>query len=206
MQAVACDCVTVKVPESVPADIDAQNGYKWSLTPACQTEFHDAIEKAKAFCTDYQAKHPNEKLAIVSDIDETVLDNRPALKDFTHDDWTKFFAWVQEAKAPKLKESADFLAWAREKGYFIFFITGRHERDRVATMINLNRQGFAYDALYLRVEGDKRLAEIYKAEVRDQIEKQGFVVVENIGDQYSDLVGGHSIDCQKLPNKMYFIP
>ena len=206
LSALSCDCAQVKIPATNPSEVDAQAGYKWSLTPESQTEFHDAVEQAKTFCDDYKKKHPDEKLAIVSDIDETVLDNRPALKEFTHENWAKFFQWVQEAKAPKLKESADFLQWARDKGYFIFFITGRHERDRPATIVNLNRQGFNYDGLYLRVEGDKRPAEQYKTEIREQIEKMGFVVVENVGDQFSDLAGGHSVDCAKLPNKMYFIP
>jgi predicted secreted acid phosphatase len=150
-------------------------------------------------------KHPNDRLAIVSDIDETVLDNRPCLKDWSKENWDVFFNWVEESKAPKLKESAEFLQWARDKGFAIFFVTGRHEKLRAATIVNLNRQGFNYDGLYLRVDGDNRPAEVYKPEVRASIEKMGFVIVENIGDQFSDLAGGHSADCQKLPNRMYFI-
>lgn len=33
----------------------------------------------------------------------------------------------------------------------------------------------------------------------------GFKIVVNIGDQVSDLVGGYALDCEKLPNKMYFV-
>ena len=87
----------------------------------------------------------------------------------------------------------------------MFFITGRHEKERPITIVNLNKDGFNYDGLYLRGDQDHRPAEVYKAEVRETIEKMGFVIVENLGDQFSDLVGGHAADCQKLPNRMYFI-
>ncbi|HEY9681779.1 MAG TPA: HAD family acid phosphatase [Oculatellaceae cyanobacterium] len=204
LSALACDCSTVKVPAS-GEKIDSQEGYKWSLTPECKEEFHKAVEQAKAFCADYKKQHPNENLAIVSDIDETVLDNRPILKEFTKDDWPRFFAWIQESKAEKLPDSAAFLHWARENGFYVFFVTGRHEVDRGITIVNLKRQGIDFDGLYLRADGDDRAAEDYKAETRAKIEKMGFKVVENIGDQYSDLAGGHSLDCQKLPNRMYFI-
>ena len=201
----ACNCSEVKVPETEPSDINPSEGYKWSFTPERDNEFRDAIKKAKVFCIEYKQKHPNEYLAIVSDIDETVLDNRECLKTFAKDKWAAFFAWIDEARAPKLKDSAEFLQWARDNGFFVFFITGRHEKDRSFTIVNLNRQGFNYDGLYLRAPDDNRDAEIYKTEVREQIEKMGFVIVENIGDQLSDLARGHSADCQKLPNRMYFI-
>ncbi len=201
----ACNCTEIKVPATEPADINPSEGYKWSFTPERDAEFHAAIQKAKEFCIDYKQKHPKENLAVVSDIDETVLDNRECLKTFSKDDWTAFFAWIDEARAPKLKESADFLHWAREAGFYVFFITGRHEKDRGFTIVNLKREGLNYDGLYLRTPTDNRPAEEYKSEVRAQIEKMGFVIVENIGDQLSDLAGGHSADCEKLPNRMYFI-
>jgi predicted secreted acid phosphatase len=201
----ACNCSEVKVPATEPADINAKEGYKWSFTKERDTEFSDAIKKAKDFCIEYKKNHPKENLAIVSDIDETVLDNRECLKTFSKDHWDAFFLWIDEARAPKLKESADFLQWARDNGFFVFFITGRHEKDRGFTIVNLNHQGISYDGLFLRTPTDNRPAEIYKTEVREQIEKMGFKVVENIGDQFSDLAGGRSEDCQKLPNRMYFI-
>ena len=47
---------------------------------------------------------------------------------------------------------------------------------------------------------------IYKSHMREQIEKQGYDVVLNIGDQKSDLAGGHADKAFKLPNPYYFIP
>ena len=196
---------SVTVPSQLPKEINALAGYQWSLTEECQNEFRKAVGEARRFCAEYKTKHPEQELAIVSDIDETILDNRSCLKELDHEDWTKFFLYIGEGRAPILRETAEFLAWARQNGFCIFFVTGRHEKYRAATIRNLNKDGVSYDGLYLRADEDDRRAEVYKSEVRQKIEQMGFTIVENIGDQFSDLEGGHSLDCQKLPNRMYFI-
>jgi hypothetical protein len=38
------------------------------------------------------------------------------------------------------------------------------------------------------------------------IQEKGYTVVVNIGDQFSDLAGGHTERVFKLPNPYYFIP
>ena len=47
----------------------------------------------------------------------------------------------------------------------------------------------------------------FKSDIRRQIEKEGYRIWGNVGDQWSDLEG----DCSgnrtfKLPNPMYFVP
>ena len=42
-----------------------------------------------------------------------------------------------------------------------------------------------------------------KAEYRAQIEKQGNVIVANIGDQQADIAGGHQRKAFLVPNPMY---
>jgi hypothetical protein len=47
----------------------------------------------------------------------------------------------------------------------------------------------------------------YKSEIRRQLEKEGYRIWGNVGDQWSDLQG----ECLgnrtfKLPNPMYFVP
>ncbi len=104
-----------------------------------------------------------------------------------------------------MKQTAELLDWARKKGFAIFFVTGRPESLRAATIRNLVRNGIAYDGLYLRADKDNRSAIDVKTEIRRKIELMGFKVVVNIGDQVSDLVGGYAVDCEKLPNKIYFV-
>ena len=42
---------------------------------------------------------------------------------------------------------------------------------------------------------------------RARIEEElGFTILVNVGDQDSDLAGGHARKAFKLPNPMYFIP
>ena len=149
--------------------------------------------------------HPGQSGAIVSDIDETLLDHRPWMKTHPDFNWVEFLKWFDEAKAPKLQRTASFLKWARNNGFAIFLVTGRNEQSRRGTIINLVRQGIAYDGLMMRPNNDERAAEEVKVPHRKAIEAMGFEIVVNIGDQFSDLSGGHAIDAEKLPNRLYFV-
>ncbi len=46
----------------------------------------------------------------------------------------------------------------------------------------------------------------YKSGVRAYIESQGYDIVGNFGDQFSDLEGGHADKTFKMPNPNYFLP
>ncbi len=46
----------------------------------------------------------------------------------------------------------------------------------------------------------------YKAGARQAIEKEGYRIVTSIGNQYSNLAGGHKDVAFKLPNPFYFLP
>ena len=46
----------------------------------------------------------------------------------------------------------------------------------------------------------------YKAGTRAHIEKLGYTIVGNFGDQFSDLQGGHAQHNVKLPNPTYYLP
>ncbi len=47
---------------------------------------------------------------------------------------------------------------------------------------------------------------LFKAACRKEIESKGYHIVVNMGDQLSDLEGGHADGEFKLPNPMYFVP
>lgn len=56
-------------------------------------------------------------------------------------------------------------------------------------------------------EDHGKSATIYKSEKRDEMVEEGFRIVGNSGDQWSDLLGSStSIRSFKLPNPMYYIP
>jgi predicted secreted acid phosphatase len=200
--AIACPCDAVNEPADAGKHINAAEGLKFSYTPEFQKQFDDAIESARSAVQ----KHLNEpKVAIVSDIDETLLDNRELFEQNPEFKWPQFIEWANKSKAPVLKPTADLLSWARQNGYAIFLITGRPESMRAVTIENLVKQGVAYDGLFMRDSAKSVPAEQVKTPYREQIEKLGFKIVVNIGDQYSDIRGGHAEDCEKLPNRIYFV-
>jgi predicted secreted acid phosphatase len=200
--AIGCPCQSVNEPADAGKNINPAEGLTFSYTPEFQKEFDSAVESARSAV---QARLGESKLAIVSDIDETLLDNREMFKEHPDFKWPEFMTWANQAKAPVLKPTADFLAWARKNGVAIFLITGRPESMRAATIENLVKQGVAYDGLYMRNSAKSVSAEQVKTPYREEIEKLGFKIVVNIGDQYSDIRGGHAEDCEKLPNRIYFV-
>ncbi|HEY0272452.1 MAG TPA: HAD family acid phosphatase, partial [Chitinophaga sp.] len=87
---------------------------------------------------DQDLAQPHEKpLAVVTDIDETVLDNSPntvhqALqgKGYTQQDWE---AWTAKAAADTVPGALTFFRYAAAKGIDIFYISNRSETERAAT-------------------------------------------------------------------------
>ncbi|HEU0064916.1 MAG TPA: 5'-nucleotidase, lipoprotein e(P4) family [Flavisolibacter sp.] len=85
----------------------------------------------------------NKPKAIITDIDETVLDNsafavHQALqgKDYDQIDW---YSWTAREEADTIPGAPSFLKYAGGKGIQIFYITNREERERKSTLINLQR-------------------------------------------------------------------
>lgn len=82
------------------------------------------------------------RLAIVLDLDETVLDNsayeaRCVLENVAYPDgWDE---WMFAAGAGALPGAVDFLKYVQSKGIQIFYITNRREKYRVPTIENLRK-------------------------------------------------------------------
>jgi 5'-nucleotidase (lipoprotein e(P4) family) len=197
-------CSAVTIPAAAPKDVSIANGLAYMKTAQYRREFNHAIESARQEVR----KHLGEpNIAIVVDIDETLLDNSPYYRLHPGGyDARSWHAWVDSGRAPALKPTARFVAWARAHHVAVFLVTGRGSQERASTIKNLLNDGIAYDGLYMRPSGNPARAETVKAELRQQITSMGFTIVVNIGDQYSDLAGPYGLDCEKLPNKMYFVP
>jgi hypothetical protein len=58
------------------------------------------------------------------------------------------------------------------------------------------------DATHLNVFDS---AILYKSSIRKTIEKKGYDIVINIGDQFSDLKGGFADMVFKVPDPYYFV-
>ncbi len=86
-------------------------------------------------------------LAVVVDIDETVLDNSPyeAKGIIENSDYPKYWdEWCKLASARPLAGSVEFLNFAKSKGVVVFYITNRKINLLDVTLKNLKEKGFPY--------------------------------------------------------------
>jgi acid phosphatase len=151
--------------------------------------------------------HRKGKRAIVFDVDETALSNYSAIDadNFTYGPNSQAEATDEIGKA--IPPTLALYKLAQKKGIATFFITGRREDVRDHTAHNLQREGFTnYDGLVLKPAGFTGTTTDYKSGARKAIEDKGYRIVASVGDQYSDLSGGHEAVAFKLPNPFYFLP
>ena len=151
--------------------------------------------------------HKHGKRAIVFDVDETALSNYSAIDadNFTFGDNSKAEAANEIGKA--IPPTLALYKLAQKKGIATFFITGRRENVRAHTESNLKREGFTdFTELVLKPDASTASTVDYNSGARAAIEAKGYRIVASVGDQYSDLAGGHSDVAFKLPNPFYFLP
>jgi predicted secreted acid phosphatase len=90
----------------------------------------------------------------------------------------------------------------------VFYITGRRDQQRQATLWNLDSAGFkGWAGLATRPDKEHGSIVPFKSGERNKIAKD-YTIIANIGDQDSDLEPkDESHGCPfKLPNPFYFIP
>ncbi|MEO5890819.1 MAG: 5'-nucleotidase, lipoprotein e(P4) family [Ferruginibacter sp.] len=125
-------------------------------------------------------------LAIVTDIDETVLDNSPyavheASRDSGYSDKT-WMEWTARIECDTIPGALSFLTYAASKGVRIFYITNRLEAERANTLKDLQRWKFpdADDAhLFLKQASSGK-------EPRRSVVAQNQEIIMLLGDNLSD--------------------
>lgn len=160
--------------------------------------------------------------AIITDIDETVLNNSPynanlILNGETYNkgSWTK---WVNEKRAKALPGAIDFCNYAKEKNVEIFYVSNRSAKNIEATIENLKKEGFPYadkEHMYLKTKSSD------KTDRRNKIlEKYDIILYlgdnlrdfdETFGDRGSDFGFGITAENKEtfgtkfiiFPNPMY---
>jgi predicted secreted acid phosphatase len=144
--------------------------------------------------------------AMVLDIDDTSLSNYECLKAVDFD--RPASGCGKRDDLPAIPQTRELYRFARRQHITVFFITGRRERVRASTRRNLLAAGYS-GKLRLRLRPDHEppgTHDGWKARTRAAIEDRGYTIVANVGDQRSDLDGGHALRRFKLPNPMYVIP
>jgi 5'-nucleotidase (lipoprotein e(P4) family) len=127
-------------------------------------------------------------LAVVADIDETILDNSPfegwqiaTGKGFTDETWKE---WTDRGEAKPLPGALGFAKLAESLGVEIFYVSNRSEGDALETTIqNLKELGFPYA---------DREHMLLKTETSSKVERRGRIletheIVMLIGDNLADL-------------------
>lgn len=91
---------------------------------------------------------PDKPLAIVTDIDETVLDNSPYNAKMIEDDKeyesVSWKAWGELEQATAVPGALEFFNYAQSKGVQVYYISNRKAIQQPETMNNLKKLGFPY--------------------------------------------------------------
>lgn len=152
-----------------------------------QKDVKAVVDTATPYVQQRTANSSGQKLAIVFDIDNTTLE-------------THYTPWYQ-LPTPALKPSLALAKYAKSRGVAVFFVTARPGIIESLTEWNLENVGYPVDGLYVRDLPDL-FAEVaaYKTASRADIESDGYTIIANVGNNTTDLVGGHAERTYKLPD------
>jgi predicted secreted acid phosphatase len=145
------------------------------------------------------------KMAVVFDIDETVLSNYPSMLALNFGGtWTMINQTMYRISPVCLKASLQLYQWLSSQGVALFFITARPEAFRADTEKQLNQLGYhGWHYVYMYPK-HARTVGMYKFKIRRMLKEKGFTIIANIGDQRVDFVGGIGMSV-KIPNPFYEI-
>jgi 5'-nucleotidase (lipoprotein e(P4) family) len=128
-------------------------------------------------------------VAVVLDIDETLLDNSPfqgwqvlEKKEFNNDDW---FRWVELAQAEPLPGAVEFTRYADSLGVEVFYVSNRTVQEMGPTIKNMLALGFVNaDSTHMLLKETTSS----KVERRALIEKD-YEILLLVGDNLADHSG-----------------
>ena len=145
---------------------------------------------------------------VIFDVDETALNNYGLAKqmDFGYVyDLNK--KWNKELKAPAIPQVKNLYEFILSKGVNIIFLTGRNYTEYDVTYENLMKVGYTkFDTLITQRKDELKLkSQEFKIRKRTELTNQGYEIIGNIGDQWTDLNGPYSGIQIKIPNYLYEI-
>lgn len=151
-----------------------------------QRDVQAVVDQATPYVTERTAHADGHKQAIVLDIDNTSLETD--------------FHWAA-IPTPAVKPVLDLTRYAHSRGADIFFVTARPGILDSVTEWNLRKVGYPVGGLYVRHLPDLfEAVSTYKTAKRAEIEAKGYTIIANIGNNTTDLTGGHAERTFKLPD------
>jgi 5'-nucleotidase (lipoprotein e(P4) family) len=153
---------------------------------------------------DEAVKHKGKKpLAVVTDIDETLLDNSPEdaraainNQEFDAKAWKK---WTSQGIADTVPGAPSFFKYAAAKGVTVFYITNRDEDERPGTMKNLQTYHLPFaDDAHLLLKTTTSSKEARRLEV---LKKYNIVLLcgDNLAD-FDALYDNHASEQNRAAN------
>ena len=166
---------------------------------------------------------------VVLDADDTTLwtyDMEDGAMKFNFNPTVQNNEWVQPQRFPATPGMVALAKAVDNAGCSLVGLTGRNDAQKDATLGNLAKvgyTGFTSSDYYTKwVSGtvpsnrpwmagtpceDGVCTTIeYKSLTRKHVAAQGHRIVANLGDQFSDLIGGYAERQVKLPNPTYYLP
>ena len=183
--------------ESEDTSIESTGAVAWMQSAAerealCEQTFRAAARSVTDRLRDFGTS--GSPPAVIVDIDETILDNSPALADTVLDNrpfsptaWTE---WVNREAAKPVAGAFEFLKHCRNLGVVVVFITNRTIAEESATRSTISKLGYSMDDppgldLILSkgefdVTSDKSMRRIFAGE--------HFQIIVMIGDDLGDFI------------------
>ncbi len=148
------------------------------------TDVSTAIAPAHAYVERRTAEPTGEKPAIVFDIDNTTLA-------------THFHPFTMPGIAPVVQ----LAQYAHARGVAIIFVTARLDFIDPITRHSLSEAGYTVDELRGRDLGDLfEPVQQFKTDQRITVEREGYTIIASVGNNWTDLNGGHAEQTFKLPD------
>ncbi|MFC5667181.1 HAD family acid phosphatase [Kitasatospora misakiensis] len=143
-----------------------------------------AIAPARVYVEQRTAESTDERPAIVFDIDNTTLA-------------THFHPFTM----PGIPPVVELAQYAHARGVAVIFVTARVDFIEPVTRYSLEKAGYTVDELHGRGLGDLfKSVQQYKTAERAEVESEGYTIIASVGNNWTDLNGGHAERTFKLPD------
>lgn len=147
---------------------------------------YQAFNIARLRIDQSNSKNFSKPKAIMTDIDETILNNSPYEahqllqgKDYDDASWN---AWTSMVAADTMPGALHFLQYASAQGVEIFYVTNRNESERAGTLKNLKKFNFPNaDVEHLLLKGKTSSKEDRKISIAEN-----HTIVLLMGDNMND--------------------
>jgi len=194
---VAASAVTVQDAHAGDQEmVCTQHEYAMGIRYQQKSAEMDALQRqafhlAKLKLDQKIAAHDDDaNLAIITDVDETLIDNTPLLvrdmracRDYTA--WDTWSHWEKKGDPELIPGAMDFLEYADEQGVAIYYVSNRFGKNKPHTIETLNEMGMP--------QVSKETVKLYgkpKTERRAEV-REDHTVVLLLGDSLADFHGAY---------------